>query len=649
MRISYKKLVPILLITLILCVGTFAVVAHADGPLQATAGGSGGNWISGIASFFGFPDFVSLINSLIANIMNIGLMIMSWLVALSGMFLNIAMGMTLNIKAFVDGTTAIYTTWTAIRDISSMFIIFFLLWAAIQMIIGIQDPKFNTLIKNIVVAGVLVNFSFFAAGLGIDASNIVSLQLYNAIAPANSVSGDALSFQDQGTMSKLMGDGGLSDIFMQSLNITSIYKPSLSPSGSTGNTAAASNANTPAPLKIILMGVTGMIIEFTAACSFTLAAGAFIFRFVLLLVLLAFSPIWFVAAIIPSSEIKTYAKKWTSMYTSMLLFMPVYLLLMYLALNVLTTSSFFHTGYLGNLVTSSSATWYSDYLALGVNAFIVIFLLNLPLVAAIEMGGVATGWISKNKFTSGLNMQGIWKRFGGASYTGTVGRATSKIAQSEGFKDFAARHTAIGGTLLKGTRGLASGYDAKLAGQVKSKTEFAESLGYNKRQAQFHEAELRDLRRQQGYLRSRGDINGAKALNTRIGEVEGLLNETKLGRKDTYAGSIRTRSADTIWTKVARKNKLAATKIQSENLKKRVESSNKNLEKIREEIKKANDGIEAINTRVMNTGAAGPNAAQQAKLDEFNAKLPGLITRETAAVNTVTTFEEQLSTLENVT
>jgi len=629
-----KRYLPYILCFVLIAgigIGCFALGVHAQttSGVQNTASGSAPSTIGMLVGLLGFNNYVALVTGILAEIINIGLSIMGWLVALSGVFLNIAMNMTLNIKAFVDGTAAIYTTWTAIRDISSMFIIFFLLWAAIQMIIGIQDPKFGQLIKNIVVAGVLVNFSFFAAGLGIDASNIVSMQLYNAIAPTNSINAANLKFQNPTVVSSLLNAGGLSDIFMQSLQITNIYG-TLGPTtakANSGDLGAAANVMS-APLKIILMGVTGIIIEFTAACSFTLAAAAFIFRFVLLLVLLAFSPIWFVSVIIPSDEIKKYAKKWTGTYFNMLLFMPVYLLLMYLALNVLTTSTFFKAGYANNLITNPSAPWYSNFLILGVNAFIVIFLLNLPLVAAIEMGGVATGWISKNKWTSGLNANAIWKKFGGATYTGTVGRATSKIAQSEGFKDFAARHSTIGGTLLKGTRGLASGYDEKLQKQIDTRTKFAESLGADQRQVNTAQTALRALQGQLASAKAAYNPNGPNAaaqqayintLDTQVGRAKGNVASIENARKRAYATSVNTRSVDTLLTKVARKNKVASAKIQIPIVEKEVTRRKESLKETQQDIKQLTNAIRGNQAGAQ--GAAGtPTQAQAIELGRLQTE-----------------------------
>jgi len=401
-----------------------------------------------VTSLLGFEGLSVIIAQVLANVLNTFQMIAAWILAMAGFLLNYSINLTLQMKTFLEQTPAIYTTWKALRDISGLFIIFFLLYAAIKLILSIQDAKFGSLIKNIVVAGVLINFSFFFASLGIDVSNIVSIQLYNAIAPANTLNVGNLSPTG---VTERIGDGGLSDVFMKSLKIPALYDTNakLTPAG---QVAAAGGAWT-APIKIILMGSASIIIMLAAALSFAAAAFAFIIRFVVLIFLLAFSPIWFASHIVP--EIGDYAKKWTNAYKGMLIFMPAYLLLMYLALNVLTTSPFLGGTDIANAAASvgtGSTVWYSSILTLSINAVIVMILLNFPLVAAISIGGGTV------KFAN-ATVQGAsrWVR------NNTVGAASTRIiGGAANYIDKKVGGTRIGNTLIaRDIRGATTGALAK--------------------------------------------------------------------------------------------------------------------------------------------------------------------------------------------
>lgn len=420
--------ITVVLILITVMVGLSGHVAHA---------GLG----SGIADMFGL-NIGDWVTEMFALVVNLNLMVASYILAISGFLLNFSMNVTLGIKNFVDSTPAIYTVWKAIRDISGMFIIGMLLYAAIKMILG-KDAKMGALIKTIVMAGILINFSFFFTGLGIDVSNIVSVQLYNAIAPANSLAKPSNGLSNKGVKSTWK-DGGISDIFMNSLKVQSLYDTKNLKLNEVGK--ANNNSIVSAPLKIILGGVVGVIIMYTAAASFFFASIAFIARFVILLFLLAFSPIWFAAYAIP--QLGEYAKKWTGLYKNQLLFMPVYLLLMYFAMNVLVSNTMFGSGFAGDV--TKDAAWYSNFLVLGVNAALVIMMLNAPLMAALALGAKMPGLAKK------MGADAIWKSVGGFVGRNTAGKI-GYSAQKYLNKNFpVASNTLLGQVLINKTAGAAA-------------------------------------------------------------------------------------------------------------------------------------------------------------------------------------------------
>ena len=433
MKRSTYYTISISIIALVV-VAFFAHISFADTGADTNVGDSGTHFLT---DFLGMPSLSQLVAETLANLFSTLQTIAAWIIALTGSLLNYSINLTLNIKTFVDNTPAIFSIWKAIRDISGMIIIFSLLWAALRLILGF-DAKFGDLIKNIVIAGILINFSFFATGVGIDASNVISIQLYNTIAPANTLNPENMNTSN---VEQLLSDGGLSDIFMKSLNATTLYNNS----ASLNKAGTADGGGLDLPVKIVIQGVTSILIMVTAAFSFFFAALAFMIRFVILLLLLAFSPIWFAAHVLP--ELKEYAKKWTSLYTGQLLFMPVYLLLMYFALDVMTKNP-----YLSNLGASVSGTSVSDdskLIALVINAALVLIMMNIPLLAAIKIGGSATGWIEKGGYSKTFGT-GISKWVGSRVARDTVGKAAYTLNDSRAVKKFAAALPGVGGAVSKG-------------------------------------------------------------------------------------------------------------------------------------------------------------------------------------------------------
>ena len=460
---------------LILVVFSVHTTFAADGK-SANLGDSGGGLLT---DFLGMPSLTQLVAQSLANLFSTLQTIAAWLIAVAGSLLNYSINLTLNMKTFVDNTPAIFTIWKAIRDISGMIIIFSLIFAALRLILGF-DAKFGDLIKNIVIAGILINFSFFATGLGIDASNIISMQLYNTIAPANTLdtsgTSPASSKMNTSKIEQLLSDGGLSDLFMKSLNTTTLYNNSASLSNAGKNDGGGLNL----PIKIVIQGVTAILIMVTAAFSFFFAALAFMVRFVILLILLAFSPIWFASHVLP--ELQEYAKKWTGLYTGQLLFMPVYLLLMYFALSVMTANP-----YLSNLGASVSGTSVSDdakLIALIINAALVLIMMNIPLLAAIKLGGSATGWIEKGGYSKTFGT-GISKWVGSRTARDTVGKVAYGLNDSRAVKKFAAVLPGVGGAISKGLGKVGNagfgmkkgGYEDALKEKKKNQTALFKKIG----------------------------------------------------------------------------------------------------------------------------------------------------------------------------
>ncbi|MFA6295256.1 MAG: hypothetical protein WC666_02410 [Candidatus Paceibacterota bacterium] len=343
----------------------------------------------------------------------LALSITSWFLVITGLLLNVSITTTLHIKDFVDKTEAVYTIWKTIRDISGLFIIFALLYAAIQLILGITKQSFGALIKNIVIAGILINFSFFLTSMAIDASNIVSLAIYNSMIPkaAEQYKNGLRDTQSIVKASAIDSSMGISNIFMNALKIQKNFDPSIT------NLNPEKTQKSQSPIKTVLTGITGIIIMFTTGLSFLFASLAFIIRLVILIFLLAFSPVWFASAIIP--QLSEYAKKWWDILKGQLLFMPIYLLLMYAALSVINSTTVFDYSAAAKMTDVPI-----EYITFAINAAFMIILLNVPLIAALKFG--AGGGVL-DSFGKSINAFGTWRKIGGFAGTNTLGRAASTI------------------------------------------------------------------------------------------------------------------------------------------------------------------------------------------------------------------------------
>ena len=69
--------------------------------------------------------------------------------------------------------------WGLVRDFCNMFFIFILLYIAFGTILNLHSVKTKEMIINVVIIGLLINFSLFATQVIIDASNILTRVFYN--------------------------------------------------------------------------------------------------------------------------------------------------------------------------------------------------------------------------------------------------------------------------------------------------------------------------------------------------------------------------------------------------------------------------------------------------------------------------------------
>ncbi len=401
-----------------------------------------------------------------------------------GSLLNATMTATLNMSQIVNNTPAIGIAWTTIRDFGSVFIIFLLLDASIRMILGIGSG-IGKLIKNIVIAGLLINFSLFFTKLAVDGSNIISLSFYSAIAPtglgqtnttvnaSNSGAGSLV-----GLVSDAFDDGGLSNVFMQSLDIQSF-------ANSASSNGVGDATETFTDKDITLSNVGAVILMAGATTSFLAAAIAFAVRIGVLILLMAFSPILFIGMIFP--DLEKYRKKWTGMLYAMCIFMPVYLLLMYVAMSVLNDPHFFDfakvapsganiTGGVGGALIGPHT------IGIVLQYIIAIFLINAPLAAAISIASEGADFVGDmmkkvSKWGQGVIGPGVYAQH-------TLGRAASAVGESERFKRFAKEHTFLGTYASQGFKGIAGssfgstkgGFDERTKKYSKAHQDVAKSL-----------------------------------------------------------------------------------------------------------------------------------------------------------------------------
>ncbi len=326
---------------------------------------------------------------------------------------------------------AIKISWGMIRDLANMTFIFILLYQAIRTIVG-EGKETQKFVVNMIIAALLMNFSFFFTSLVIDASNLITLTFYKAI-----VSGDVNEANLLQT--------GLSNAIMKPLNLSSIWNLSDNLSGT----------------NLITIGILGSVFTLIAAFIFFAIALMFIIRYVVLIFVLILSPIFVVGSIIPG--MKTYADQWKDALTGQALFAPVYMIITWVVIKIFNSCTFIYGNKMVNGVCTPSTSTLGDALTGSLvekkNAAGVIIqsaeagvgniglIMNFIVIIAFL---IATILIAKKvsdksgSIVSGMN-QWAMKKAGSASFglVSNVGRSTlgagfQNIADNEKLKKAAA-------------------------------------------------------------------------------------------------------------------------------------------------------------------------------------------------------------------
>src|SRR3989344_3010165 len=344
---------------------------------------------------------------------------MSFITWLSGYFLNFVLKYTvIDMETNLRGLTGINIAWNGVRDLMNIAFIFLLVYEGIKMIIGLSDTtKVKKFISMIVLASLLVNFSLFFTKVLIDASNVVTIGFYKAVLGPPTVP------PTEGY--------GLSSPIMKALGLTSVYNQK----GEADFTAGKGFGG------ILIFMIGSSLIFLIAAFVFFAVAILFIIRYVTLIILLMLSPVAYMGMALPF--MKKYADDWWNALNSQLLFAPLYMILTWVILILMSSNGFVVQKSFTEVLSSTEVPKFST-MGLILNFAVIIGLLIASLIIAKSTSakgskhiGDATGKLTA--FAGGAVMGGA-ARLG----RGTVGRAGNAIVGSERLKNLSYQKDAEG-------------------------------------------------------------------------------------------------------------------------------------------------------------------------------------------------------------
>lgn len=349
--------------------------------------------------------------------------------------------------------------WTTVRDLCNMFFIFILLYIAIRTILQMEGGT-KRLLVNVIIAALLINFSLFFSKIIIDAANIFAVGFWSKI---------EITDGSQGVKNSV-GRGLIAALDLQTISVTK---------DATGKECASG------PTENAIRYFGGGILMLIAGYIFLAGAFMMIYRSVVLILCLIFSPLAFLGPILPKFGGEGNAVMEQLIKASVLA--PAYIFMLYLV--TIAVSSGIAPGETDLEVLAYSKDQNLGCALIGdgpnfgaIYSFVVqIFLMLSALIVAQKIsGGIASFGTSWAKKSSGFIAGGLFtstalagRKLGGkagdrlqrsdrvqklAQRTDTTGRMARRalaMAEAARTSTYDPRNTRAGSAVLGATLGKA--------------------------------------------------------------------------------------------------------------------------------------------------------------------------------------------------
>ena len=317
----------------------------------------------------------------------------------------------------------IYKSWSVIRDVTNILTVFSALYIGVRYIMGSEELDFRKSLIRILLAALLINFSFPLSKFAIDISNYVSVSVRSGI-PGYVTSKD-------GSKTKV---NGISGVIMHYTGVSTAIGNLANPGSDKefkGFTSWTSMA-----LAIVYLASVFFV--------FLYATLMILLRAIVLLVCVIFSPVMFMTSSFKSME--KLNQLWRDNFIGQLLFGPVFMLGLWLSIGFLASanSNFSFDGITKSVATPDSVQQTTMLVLSIISLFLAVFAANK---VSSGLGGAIGGFIGGAVKTVGL---GVATGGAGLALRGTAGRAGAAIAGSKWIKDKKENGGVIGRRIASG-------------------------------------------------------------------------------------------------------------------------------------------------------------------------------------------------------
>lgn len=250
----------------------------------------------------------------------------SYIFGLSGKFIDATLNYSIQDSSY--RSTFVVEGWGIVRDMCNMFFIFILLYVAFATILNLHGFNPKSIIVNVVIIGLLINFSMLATQIIIDTSNIMAKVFYNRISVVKTINGIEVE-NPGGFGEKKLSEGLVNKVNPQSIIINA---GQASVRDSKFNAYTSIDAQAIGGGTFIMVTILASIMNIVGIIAFLSAGLIMVTRVVGLWVAIILSPLAFFSYILPKMQDMEMVgwKKWWPETIKMAFLAPVFIFFMYL-------------------------------------------------------------------------------------------------------------------------------------------------------------------------------------------------------------------------------------------------------------------------------------------------------------------------------
>jgi hypothetical protein len=367
--------------------------------------------------------------------------VVSWIAGILGKLFDFFMGYSVSDQSY--RYTFAVTGWRLVRDISNIFFIIIMVYTGFSAVFDTSKNNMKSVVPNLIINALLINFSLFATRVVIDLSNITARMFYSQMIVCEKVDIDPTTGKCPAIKAK-RGTGGywpLSEKIVSSFNPQLMFKADiLQPqnissaasdtatfNGQSAGTVSSSLSERDYANYFLVVCLIATIIMAGIGTMFFKVAFLFLGRVIGLYICMIFAPFAFLSRQMPLlGSVQTLRwNDWKSELTNYALLAPIFTFFLYIIYTFLSSNFVSEIGFV-----DTTGDFFGTVLSIVIPMLIIYFMIDAAQKAAQKYAGSIGNSVQKyGEMATGLVAgAAIGVATGGASLMGTSAAGAFKLS-----------------------------------------------------------------------------------------------------------------------------------------------------------------------------------------------------------------------------